>query len=363
MCKSKSEGGHRCASHSPANRRAGRAAIRIFGRNSRANRRAVAALPEKYAYGTIAERIQIAETTTDLAVFRAQVNDQSEAVRNAGYDPDVDDQPRNSMYTFHQVREPLDEEDIPTRNDTGIPRKDPELYGGFNCVALWQLRDRGWTDAQIDHILGDPDAETTLWGIERAQQAEAQDAQLRKRLERVAAKNGTVYEPIKDKPDRSVEDQERFHVDVRGNNMTARDKRAADAKEKARLDAQIPRKTPWTTPYGESVTDRTLKGRGWTESSIERLLGEEDFPDEGDVHYSVRYREWAGERVQQAEDQDKKLRKHIAAVEKKRGWANETVQDEIEFDYAEQKRYTKIDDAYNDAHGFPRRPRGTVWVD
>lgn len=341
MCKSKADGGKRCASHSPQNRRAGRAAIRIFGRNSRANRRAVAALPQKFVYGTIAERIEIAETTTDLAVFRAQVNDPSEAVRNAGYDPDGYEHPRNSMYTFHQVYEPLTQDETPMRNDTGIPRKDPELYGGLNCVMLRDLKARGWTDGQIERLLGDADVETNFWGRERVQQAEAQDAQLRKHLERVAEKNGAAYEPIKDQPDASIERQEFFHVDAQWNEMGPSEKRAADAKEKARLDAQIPRKTPWTTPLSERVHERTLKGRGWTESNIERLLGEEDFPDEGKRGYSVRYRQWAGKRVQQAEDQDKKLRKHIAAVEKKRGWANESVQDEQDSDRAEQKEYEK----------------------
>lgn len=346
MCRSKADGGKRCVSHSPQNRRAGRAAVRLFGMNSRANRRAVEALPQKFVYGTIAERIQIAETTTDLAVFRAQVNDQSEAVRNAGYDPDVDEHPRHSMYTFHQVREPLDEGDIPTRNDTGIPRKNPELYGGLNCVTLRDLKARGWTDGQIERLLGDPDlGGENFWGRERVQQAEAQDAQLRKRLERVAEKNGATYEPIKDKPDASIERQEFFHVDAQWNEMGPSEKRAADAKEKARLEAQIPRKTPWTTPVSERVTDRTLKGRGWTESNIQRLLGEEDFPNEngtgGEYENNYRYRQWAGKRVQQAEDQDKKLRKHIAAVEKKRGWANASVQDEQDSDRAEQKEYEK----------------------
>ena len=83
MCRSKQDGGQRCASHSPARRRLDRAATRIRGGHGPAQRAAVEELDPKYVYGTIAERAHAAETTTDEKTLMAAYNDRNRAVRDA----------------------------------------------------------------------------------------------------------------------------------------------------------------------------------------------------------------------------------------------------------------------------------------
>lgn len=83
MCRSKQDGGKRCKSHSPANRRLGRAAMRIYSQDSHWTRSAVESLPPKFVYGTIAERAEIAATTTDPLVKILAHRDPKQAVRDA----------------------------------------------------------------------------------------------------------------------------------------------------------------------------------------------------------------------------------------------------------------------------------------
>lgn len=83
MCDSKQDGGRRCPSHSPASRRTGRAAVRLYGSNSATTRAAVESLPSEYVHGTISERARIAATTTDERVKELAARDRKPAVVDA----------------------------------------------------------------------------------------------------------------------------------------------------------------------------------------------------------------------------------------------------------------------------------------
>lgn len=65
MCRSKEDGGKRCASHSPANPRLGRVALRIYGTDTAATREAVTHLNPEYVNGTVAERRRIGRAAID----------------------------------------------------------------------------------------------------------------------------------------------------------------------------------------------------------------------------------------------------------------------------------------------------------
>ena len=74
-----------------------------------------------------------------------------------------------------------------------IPRRRTG-YETTECIGNAKLKERGWTPAHIKRLLGRPDAtmETAyraahLWAVERVEAAEANDAKLRKRLDKVAA--------------------------------------------------------------------------------------------------------------------------------------------------------------------------------
>ena len=69
MCRSKSDGGHRCVSHSPANRRVGRVAFRLYGTDTAATREAVSRLSAEYVNASVAERRQIGLAAIDRVVM------------------------------------------------------------------------------------------------------------------------------------------------------------------------------------------------------------------------------------------------------------------------------------------------------
>ena len=69
MCKSKANGGKRCASHSPANRRLGRVAFRLYGTDTVATREAVTHLNPAYVNGTVADRRRIGRAAIDQIVM------------------------------------------------------------------------------------------------------------------------------------------------------------------------------------------------------------------------------------------------------------------------------------------------------
>lgn len=83
MCRPKEEGGRRCASHSPSARRAGRAAVRLYGSDNPGTRAIVESLPPEYVNGTISERAQIAATTTDDRVIKLAARDPKKPVVDA----------------------------------------------------------------------------------------------------------------------------------------------------------------------------------------------------------------------------------------------------------------------------------------
>lgn len=83
MCKSKAEGGHRCASHSPASRRNGRAATRIFGSNDAKSRQALERLDSKFVHGNIKQRAIEAKYAMDPAIIALAARDPKKAVRDA----------------------------------------------------------------------------------------------------------------------------------------------------------------------------------------------------------------------------------------------------------------------------------------
>ena len=68
MCKSKAQGGKRCDSHSPANRRVGRVALRLYGTSTAATREAVSRLNPEYANASVAERRQMGLAAIDEAM-------------------------------------------------------------------------------------------------------------------------------------------------------------------------------------------------------------------------------------------------------------------------------------------------------
>ena len=83
MCKSKADGGHRCDSHSPASRRAGRAATRLFGTNDAKSRQALDSLDPKFVHGTIKQRALVAKYAKDPAIIALAARDPKAAVRDA----------------------------------------------------------------------------------------------------------------------------------------------------------------------------------------------------------------------------------------------------------------------------------------
>ena len=93
MCRSKAEGGHRCASHSPASRRAGRAATRIFGSNDAKSRQALELLDPKFVNGNIAERALAVRYALDPTILALAARDPKAAVRDAAdkneHDPEL----------------------------------------------------------------------------------------------------------------------------------------------------------------------------------------------------------------------------------------------------------------------------------
>ena len=68
MCKSKAQGGKRCDSHSPANRRLGRAALRLYGTDTVATREAVTHLNPEYVNGSVTDRRRIGRAAIDQEI-------------------------------------------------------------------------------------------------------------------------------------------------------------------------------------------------------------------------------------------------------------------------------------------------------
>ena len=79
MCRSKQNGGKRCVSHSPANRRLGRVALRLCGTNDAATREAVSRLYPEYVSASIAERRKMGLAAIDQAMSLARMNQGLEA--------------------------------------------------------------------------------------------------------------------------------------------------------------------------------------------------------------------------------------------------------------------------------------------
>ena len=344
MCKSKQEGGHRCASHSPANRRLGRAAVRLFGHDTPVARVAVERMDPKFVHGTIAERAHIAATTYDFVTRERASVDPSAAVRDAldknpvqvtrvsvlpteaevdawekkkkaaakktaaedseaGTPPNAsitaaerkktaaqDDalrtkgiearaeieemrvresaerERRNEALRANEARDqavrvadaaeneriykegpewvrefadarkerdaqvradvPVEQANskmykkmFPTITTGEMPRRDPEFYSGLNSMGEQDIKKRGWTDAHVKRLLGDPDFVGFGWryfGHERVMQAEAQDTKLQKRLASEAKKNRWPLTPLMPLPYTSNHDREFFHADAHG---------------------------------------------------------------------------------------------------------------------------------------------------
>ena len=70
MCRSKADGGHRCSSpsHSPASRKLGRVAFRLYGTSTAVTREAVSHLNPEYVNGSVADRRRIGRAAIDQEI-------------------------------------------------------------------------------------------------------------------------------------------------------------------------------------------------------------------------------------------------------------------------------------------------------
>ena len=77
MCRSKAAGGHRCSSpsHSPASRKLGRVAFRLYGTDTVATREAVSHLNPEYVNGSVADRRRIGRAAIDQEIRELAARD------------------------------------------------------------------------------------------------------------------------------------------------------------------------------------------------------------------------------------------------------------------------------------------------
>ena len=305
MCKSKAEGGKRCASSNPANRRLGRVALRLYGTSTAATREAVTHLNPEYVYGSVADRRRIGRTTVDQVIMKLAARDPNASVVDA-----FNENPLREEIRLAPTRAPDavndDQEAQSTEGDTAddeprtlaVPTGDhatADIGVPAGYLHASELRARGWTRDMLNEQLAD-------------------DA--------VLIDNPPQNASPKIYPVGAVTLAEQ------GPQFLAAQKLQADLalveNEKAealavKVAAQIPRKDHSAYSLENSVGKKYLKARGWTDGHIDRLLGNPDAYTAGrggesapDAHL------WGRERVIQAEAQDPKLQKRLASVADKK---------------------------------------------
>ena len=327
MCRSKAAGGHRCSSpsHSPASRKLGRVAFRLYGTSTAATREAVTHLNPEYVYGSVADRRRIGRTTVDQVIMKLAARDPNSSVVDAfnenplreeirlapTKDTDAEiirEEPANTSVNEYQFARTLavnDDQSQSTEGDTADADRTLAVPTGDHSTAdigvpagylhASELRARGWTRELLNEQLADDavlidnppqNASPKIYPVDAVTRAE-QGPQF------LAAQ--------KVQADLALVENEKAEALV------------------VKVAAQIPRKDHSEYSLENSVGKKYLKARGWTDGHIDRLLGNPDAYTAGrggesapDAHL------WGRERVIQAEEQDAKLQKRLASVADKK---------------------------------------------
>lgn len=291
MCRSKEDGGRRCDSHSPANRRLGRAAVRLFGHDTPVARAKVRGMDSKFVHGTIAERAHIAATTINFRTRERASVDPSAAVRDA-----LDENP--VQVTRVSV--------LPTEAEVDAWEKKKKDEAGTPPNASITAAERRKAEAL---------ALITVESEKRERRNEALRAsEARDQAVRVAdaAENERAYREgpawVREFADARKERDAQVRADV--------PVEQANSKMYKKMfptiaTGEMPRRDPeFYSSSFNTIVERDISERGWTDTQIKRLLG-----DPEGVTFGHRY--FGHERVMQAEAQDTKLQKRLASEAKK----------------------------------------------